>query len=41
MGLIAWSGICGLVTSGEVRNEDLICVIDAGGEVRICNIPFF
>ena len=30
------SGYAGLVTSGEVRNGDLRCVIDAGGEVRIC-----
>ena len=22
--------------SGEVRNEDLRCMIDGGGEVRIC-----
>jgi len=29
-------GYAGLVTSGEVRNGDWKCVIDAGGEVRIC-----
>ena len=29
-------GHAGLVTSGKVRNGDLRCVIDVGGEVRIC-----
>jgi len=33
---MACSRICGLVMTGEVHNGDSRCVIDAGGEVRIC-----
>ena len=39
MSLMAWSGICWISYEGKVRNEDLRCVIDVGGEVHIFCTP--